>query len=604
MRFWFVAFLLWGTSAFAQDASPCGPKQTIGEANLQALIETSANSYARSSSKENVLLQALMRDSGYFGKIFPKRDPNVVGGYYFNTVCRSLIEQVGGSGKLDALSLEKLRYVASAFKNPPSTVEALKALSAGGAVSAEPDDKTIIAELPVRNPARAASSPGSFGETKVTNADSEDAASVEPSEKVAEAMVGVEEAAQQDSKPQPDVPAPSMTAPPEAAPSADVSAKTDQPASGRLPAIAPLAIPQTVFAQPTEKTAAEKSEALDAKTAEGSGAEASTEQKPQAAMAGTADKPEEASGPDAGRVSNQASLAQDIYGTVAPSADEETASSDPVQEQKEEPAAPAVKVADRQAQAVLDLEPSGEEGSAADLPAVPETVATPSCGDMRISSLASCQKFETVLGKLKSVPLEITYPKNLQPGEKARVSLTFRPENGDVGAILAGSDSADGAHMLQANLIGDRFDILPKGPQKRVLNSTAPVRWTWIVTPVLEGGGQTLALDFAALVQADNRLLAPVSIKSYRNDINVESSLFGGVSQLAGRFHQTFLATFFIGLIAMMLLVLRRLVSGRGDKDDAFSEPTDYAREIANYQSAEDDAVEQTMFLVSDSKNR
>lgn len=573
MRLFLSAIFLFGTLASAEAASVCGPEPEIRDKNLETLLDASAKSYAKSSSKDNVLLQALARDPSYFKKIFPRRGRATVGEYYFSLVCRKIEANDGSKGVLTKLSQDKLKYIALAFKYPPAT-------------------KKVLSELS-QNPA-AADDAGGFGQTVVNPSEPEKAAPFATTVKSAENKEPPKEEVKEPQK---------ETKTEAAAPTVKAEESKPEEAASKSKIddrVKPAELPTPKKMAEAASPPAQKEEDASSGEGEGQGSGALPAVAPMSISQQDLFSIPESSGNKSDKVDDTETATQE---TESPEEKEQVATAETAKQEAEDKASDAKGASGATAEIAVDT-------GAVELAKLsePKLLKTPSCGELGITDSGGCAQFNKAISSLKNAKLVFDSPQEMLPGQKTRVSLTLDAEQDEITELFrlpgwAGSDADGAQRILTAELAGKHMQITPRGPQTRVLRPFAPVKWTWFVTPAKDAKGHNLTLDFGAQFPAGGRTLSPIDIKSYRRDIAIESDLLGTLSAALGGVSPVVIAicAIALGLIAVLPFAFGILSQGSQTHiPRSYREPPMDADDEFLSPEMEEMRHEATLFLVSD----
>lgn len=130
--------------------------------------------------------------------------------------------------------------------------------------------------------------------------------------------------------------------------------------------------------------------------------------------------------------------------------------------------------------------------SAAPPPPSPESGAPPPSVDPPQDPLQS--KADAVVSALEDGRLAYRPSQQMREGESEEVIIRVQRPSvpGEPATGLPHQEQfievpVEVSTSMTAQLSGDDFEIAPEGPQKRILTSTHPVEWRWIVTPQRSG---------------------------------------------------------------------------------------------------------------------
>lgn len=177
-----------------------------------------------------------------------------------------------------------------------------------------------------------------------------------------------------------------------------------------------------------------------------------------------------------------------------------------------------------------------------------------------------CLNIEQTIKKLKEANLKYNHPDSMYLGRKTLISLIVETTGEDQskqledydGEIKTGTTKI--SRFMEATLTGQDFDIEPSGPQRKTLTTLAPVKWTWYVTPKVDGENKNLDLELSAILREGNQALPPVTIKTFSAKINVDVRWWDRVIYKVQAFDPIYQLGAAIGGLASAILLIWRLI--------------------------------------------
>ena len=188
-------------------------------------------------------------------------------------------------------------------------------------------------------------------------------------------------------------------------------------------------------------------------------------------------------------------------------------------------------------------------------------------GCKEIGEIGGCSNLEDVINSLKEADLKYNHPDSMYLGRKTQISLILETTGEDQSSELKGLNGqikegkSKVSRIMQAELSGASFKIEPSGPQKKTITSLAPVKWTWFVTPLEDGQQKRLNLELAAILREATRDLPPVTIRTFKTEINVDVKWWDLALHKIKSLDPIYQLATAIGGIASALLLLWRFVS-------------------------------------------
>ena len=194
------------------------------------------------------------------------------------------------------------------------------------------------------------------------------------------------------------------------------------------------------------------------------------------------------------------------------------------------------------------------------------------CEKLGVLGTSDCIDFESVVRNLKQAPLAYNHPKSMYLGKRTQISLVIKTGQEDhkkeldglPGKVVSGKSRI--SRVMQAELSGSDFRIEPSGRQSRTLTSLAPVKWTWFVTPLEEGRQKRLNLELSAILREGTRDLPPVTIRTFRTQIEVDVRWWDLIIHRISAFDPIYQLATALGGLATAFLFIWRIVSWRRNK--------------------------------------
>ncbi len=180
-----------------------------------------------------------------------------------------------------------------------------------------------------------------------------------------------------------------------------------------------------------------------------------------------------------------------------------------------------------------------------------------------------CTDFEKIIENLKEVPLAYNHPKSMYLGKRTQITLALKTSRDDHKKELEGlpgevkTGQTKISRIMQAELSGAAFKIEPSGAQQRTVTSLSSVKWTWFVTPLEEGTDKVLNLEVSAILREGTKALPPVTIRTFRTQIEVDVRWWDLVLYKIQAFDPVYQLATAIGGIASALLLIWRFATWR-----------------------------------------
>jgi hypothetical protein len=162
------------------------------------------------------------------------------------------------------------------------------------------------------------------------------------------------------------------------------------------------------------------------------------------------------------------------------------------------------------------------------------------CEAMGVVS-GDCLDYQSVLSKLVYAPIAYNNPKRMDFDKRTEISLavdnTGAADPASALEGLAGSvvqATTKIALNMSADLQGSAFKVEPSGQVAKIVTLGNITQWTWFVTPTECCGKKPITLSLYVQIQDKDKIFSPISVLSYRNEIEIKIGLWKGVQRFVG----------------------------------------------------------------------